>query len=233
MTPEVRAARRRKIRFMLLASIGGVVLVVLAAVASDLYSDDRVPLWGLVAALGLITLVAIVLVVVGVREFVAVIQGEVLAPYEVEAPARAAPLAIASILVAGLLVAVLVTDVVTGSTRWIVAAVLAVVVVLLYLFAWRAGSETRRRVKQARRDRGYLVGEQPWSWWAHAGYGALFAVMLPLQIMNAIRSEAWSWYFSAGSVLFATMLVSIAWSATQKWRRERRGVTRTRTGATG
>lgn len=230
MTPEVRAARRRKIRFMVLAGIGGAALAALAALASDLYSDDRVPPWGLVAALGLIALVAIVLVVVGVREFVAVIQGEVLAPYGVEAPARAAPLAVASLLALGLLVGVLVTDLVTGPLRWILATALGVLVVVLYAIGWSAGSDSRRRVKEARRERGFLLGEQPWSWWAHAGYGALFAVMLPLQIMNAIRSEAWSWYFSAGSVLFATMLVSIAWSATQKWRRERRGVTRTRTG---
>ncbi|MDQ1104758.1 hypothetical protein [Nocardioides zeae] len=226
MTPEVRAARRRKIRFMVVAGVGGAVLAALAAVASDLYADDRVPPWGLVAALGLIALVAVVLVVVGVREFVAVIQGEVLAPYGVEAPARAAPLAVASILVAGLFAVVLLTDLITGSARWIVAAVLAVVVGVLYLFAFRAGSESRRHVKQARRDRGYLPGEQPWSWWVHAGYGAFFAVMFPLQIVNAVRSEASSWFFWAGSAMFAAMLISIAWSATQKWRREHRGVTR-------
>ncbi|GAB3086098.1 hypothetical protein [Nocardioides zeae] len=226
MTSEMRALRRRKVRLILVGGLGGVVLTAVAGGVSGLYADDRVPLWGFVLVLALVAAVAVPLLVLGVREFVGVIQQDVLAPYGVEAPARAAPLAVASILVVGLLAAVLVTDLITGSVRWVVAAVLAVVVVVLYLFAWRAGSDSRRRVQQARRDRGYLVGEQPWSWWAHAGYGALFAVMLPLQIWNAVRSEAWSWFFWAGSVMFTAMLVSIGWSATQKWRRERRGVTR-------
>ncbi len=228
MTPGVRSARRRKLRFMVLAAIGGVVLAMLVALASDLSADDRIPAWGLALALVLVAAVAVPLVVLGVREFVGVIQQDVLAPYGLEGPARGAPLVAGSILLLGLLVVVLVTDVISGPTRWIVAAVLAVAVVVLYLRAWRAGSESRQRVKEARRDRGYLAGEQPWSWWAHAGYGALFTIMFPLQLANAIRSEsgAWRWFFSAGCVMFVAMIVSIAWSATQKWRRERRGVTR-------
>ena len=228
MTPEVRAARGRKIRFMVLAGIGGAALAALAALASDLYSDDRVPPWGLVAALGLIALVAIVLVVVGVREFVGVVQQDVLAPYDVQAPPRAAALAAAMVVAAALLGGVVLTDLVTGTARWIVAGLLVVVVVVFFVLGWRGGYESRRRVKAVRRERSYLAGEQPWSWRAHVGYGALFAVMFPLQLTNAIRSEpgAWRWFFSAGCVMFVAMIVSIAWSAMQKWRRERRGVTR-------
>ncbi|WP_447645374.1 hypothetical protein [Nocardioides zeae] len=224
-TPD-RVRSRRKVRFVALASVGGLVLIMLAALASALYGADRIPWWGLALALLLVAAVAVPLVVLGLREFVGVVQHDVLAPYGVQAPPRAAALAAAMVVAAALLGGVVLTDLVTGTARWIVAGLLATATVVFCVLGWRSGYETRRRVKAVRRERGYLAGEQPWSWWAHAGYGATSIGLIALQVGNGLLNdsvERWRWFFWAAALMFVVMFLSIAWSAMQKWRREQRG----------
>lgn len=231
VTTADRTRFRRKVRLVVVGGVTGAVLMVLAGFASALYGSDRIPAWGLALAFVLVAAVGVPLLVLGVREFAGVVQQDVLAPYDVRAPASAGLSGGLGGLVVVLLVAVLVTDVLTGAVRWTVVGILAAAAVLLLAFGWRAGARSRQQVKDVRRERGYLAGEQPWSWSAHAGYGAMSIGLIALQVGNGLFNdsvERWRWFFWAAALMFVALSLSIAWSVMQKWRRERRGVTRVR-----
>ncbi|HEY1133066.1 MAG TPA: hypothetical protein VGE77_00685 [Nocardioides sp.] len=210
-------------RLVIGGGLGGGLLAALIGGAVGAYAGGGLPLWVLVLALAVLVPAAVWLAVVVLREFVVVIQTEVLAPYGLSPPRMNIWPAVAVGLLVPVVIGILVTDILPTPTRWIVVALLVVGGAWTSAIAWRAGAEGRRAVKEARRERGYLLGEQPWSWWVHAGY-ALFAVaILVLQVWNAVGAGSDQWFFWAGVVLFSGLVVSVAWSAVQKRRRERRG----------
>ncbi|MDR6175542.1 hypothetical protein QE364_000161 [Nocardioides zeae] len=215
--------------------IGGLVLYVVGcalvagATAPVVAAADRgdLPLWGLVLAVALLAAAVALLALLAGRLAGWWLTSNAMNPYGLPEHLGLARAGGAFFVVMISLMQPLVALDVSSRTRWVVGGLLVAVASVFAGFAWPAGRAQRRRVRDARRQRGYRLGEQPWSWGMHATFAVVFAVVGVSNLGATLTADGWdAWVFAVGAALGLGFGAGVGWSAVQKWRREHRGVTR-------
>lgn len=109
----------------------------------------------------------------------------------------------------------------SGPGPWVVAAFLLLVTVPVVIKIVRLTAGPRRETRRLRERAGYRRGEQPWSWAEHAGFLVVAVVLAVVVVGDNLRdSDAWALRFIS-IVSMPAVIGALAWSALQKWRRER------------
>lgn len=228
---EVTATRR----------IGGLVLfvvgfaVVAATTSQVVAAADRgdLPMWGLLLAVALFAAAVVLLALLAGGLARWWLTSSVANPYGLPEHRGLARAGGAFFVVTMSLLQPLIALDLSSRTRWAIGGLIVVVFVAFAGIAWPAGRAQRRRVREVRRERGYRLGEQPWSWATHVTFAVIFAVVGLANLGAALGADGSEvWVFGAGAAIGLGFGGSVVWSGVQKWRRERRGVTRTRTGET-
>lgn len=114
-------------------------------------------------------------------------------------------------------------DSTTGPVSWSLAGVLLVVGAVCGLAAWRVGAGRRRQRAEIRRQRGYLPGEQPWSWPRHAAQLAVplaFALVMLTSGLGSDEGRVMDGWL--GVVVVGSAAVTAATAATSAVQRARR-----------
>lgn len=213
--------------------IGGLVLfvvgcaVVTGATPPVVAAADRgdLPVWGLLLAVALFAAAVGLLALLAGRLAGWWLTSSAMNPYglpEHQGLARAGGGFFVAAM--GLMQPLIALDL-SNRTRWTVGG-LRVVVVLVFAgfagFAVPAGRAQRCRVREARRERGYRLGEQPWSWRMHVAFAVISVVIGLLCLGDALASDdGKTWILWAGAAMGFGALVGVGWSAVQKRRRER------------
>lgn len=109
----------------------------------------------------------------------------------------------------------------SGPGPWMVAAVLLLVTVPFVVKILRLTAGPRRETRRLRERAGYRRGEQPWSWAEHVGILVVAVVLALVVVGDGLRDrDAWA-LLVVSVVAMPLTLGGLAWSALQKWRRER------------
>ncbi|MDQ1104759.1 hypothetical protein [Nocardioides zeae] len=217
---EVTTARR----------IGGLVLFVLGcavvtgATTPVVAASDRgdLPAWGLLLAVVLFAAAVALLALLAGRLAGWRLTSNAMNPYGLSEHRGLARAGGAFFVVTMSLLQPLIVLDLSSRTRWAIGGLIVVVFVVFGGVAWPAGRARRRRVREVRRERGYRLGEQPWSWGMHVTSGVGFAVVGLVNLGNTLTADGWEfWVYGAGAAIGLGFAASAGWSAVQKWRRER------------
>lgn len=215
--------------------IGGLVLfvlgcaVVIGATTPVVAAADRgdLPAWGLLLAVALFAAAVALLALLAGRLAGWSLTSSAMNPYGLPEHRSLARAGGAFFVAAMGLMQPLITLDLSSRTRWAIGGFIVVVFVVFGGMAWPAGRARRRRVREVRRERGYRLGEQPWSWGMHVTFAVIFGVVGLSNLGAALGAEgSEAWVYGAGAAIGLGFGGSVVWSAVQKWRRERRGVTR-------
>lgn len=116
-----------------------------------------------------------------------------------------------------------VLDHATGTLTWVLTGALVVVGAVCGVAGRRAGAGRRRRRTEIRRQRGYLPGEQPWSWPRHAAQLATPVAFVFVMLTSGFGTDEGTvvdgWL---GVVVVGSAAVTAATAATSAVQRARR-----------